>query len=373
MITREFPPICGGLGYYVFYLSRQLIQRGHTVQVITRGNFSENSVSCVDGITLFKVPFFPIYPFHIPLHGFFVNKLVKSLEPELSLIHLHSPLPPPVKTCLPVITTFHSPCKRAFEKTYRDTKDLRAFAEQLQTMIVYPAIESQIFRISDKITCVSQSVKKELSSYGISKNITIVENAVDHKFFAPKLLETTTKPYILFVGILRSGKGVLEIVKCAKSVCDKRPDARFIVCGAGPLFKSLRSEVHKMGLQRQIILMGYVDRVRLIALYQKAAVLFHPSAHEGLSTVILEAMSCGLSVVANDIPGNRAVISTGINGILVPDKSPESAACAILNLLNDDKLRLSIGSAARRTIESQYSWEKATDRMIECYSELLKK
>lgn len=372
MITREFPPVCGGLGYYVYYLSKKLVERGHQVQVITRGTLSKYTIENVDGINLYTAPFFPIYPFHIPLHGFYVNKLLKSLESQLSIVHLHSPLPPPIKTSLPVITTFHSPCKRAFEKKYRDTKDIRSFAEQIQSMVVYPPVESKIIKISDKITCVSLNVSEELSAYGLNPNsITVVENAVDTRFFSPKSSQAKTEPYVLFVGILRSGKGVMDILSVAKLVCDKQPNARFLVCGDGPLLKSLRVHVLKMGLQKQIIFLGYVNRNKIIKLYQKATVLFHPSSHEGLSTVVLEAMSCGLPVVANDIPGNRAVISSGINGILVSHKSPEYMADSILKLLNDANLREVIGRAAIATIKDRFSWDQTVDKMITCYEELL--
>lgn len=374
MITREFPPICGGIGYYVYYLSKKLIQRGHEVQVITRANSLNYSLENIDGIHLFNVPFLPIYPFHISLHGFFVNKLLKSLEPQINIVHLHSPIPPPVKTAVPVMTTFHSPCKRAFEKIYRDSKDLRSFAEQLQTMVVYPPIELKILERSNKITAVSPNVSQELSAYGLDpKTITIVGNAVDDEFFKPHSSKIKSLPYILFVGVLRSGKGVFEIIKCAKIVTDKHPDARFIVCGDGPLMRTLRLEALKIGLQKQIIFLGYVNRGRLIQLYQISSVLFHPSYHEGLSTVVLEAMSCGLPVVANDIPGNRTVISSGINGVLVTDKSPESMANSILKLLNDENLRINIGTAARNTIKNGYSWNKNVDKIIECYDELLKR
>ena len=82
-------------------------------------------------------------------------------------------------------------------------------------------------------------------------------------------------------------------------------------------------------------------------------------------------MSCGLPVVANDIPGNRAVISSGMNGILVSQKSPECMANSILKLLNDGNLRKSIGGAAITTIEDRFSWDKIANKMIACYEELL--
>lgn len=372
MIAREFPLNAGGIGYYVYYLAKTLVQRGHKVYVISRAPSSKTKIESIDGITVFRVSYVPLYPIHIWLHGIYVNRLLKSLESKLDIVHLHSPLPPPIKTALPVITTFHSPCKRAFEKTYRDTFELRSLAEQLQTMSIYPFIESQIVKRSDKITTVSPNVSEELRAYGLNpKNITVVGNAVDKDFFIPAS-EAKTESNVLFVGILRSGKGVLDLIDFAKYVCEKRPDVRFIICGEGPLLKSMRLKALKTGLQQKIVFLGYVDRKRLIKLYQNAALLVQPSAHEGLSTVVLEAMSCGLPVVAFDIPGNRQIISSGSDGILVNSKSPNSMAESILKLLNDERLRKCIGKEARATIEGHYSWQKIADRISECYKELIK-
>ena len=372
LVAREFPPEGAGIGYYVYYLSKKLLKRGHEVIVITRGRPGRTTRDFVDGITVFRVTFFPLYPFHILLHGLFVNKLIRQLESQLDIIHLHSPIVPPVETSLPVITTFHSPCKRAFKKNYRDTRNLRSLAEKLQSMVLCSFIEFKILKLSMKITSVSSSVNEEMKEYGLTpQEITVVGNAVDEQFFVPRRSAVETNPYVLFVGILRPGKGLFDLIECAKRVCDKRPDVRFFLCGGGSLLGSLRTEVMKKRLEKQVIFFGHANRSRLVKLYQNATLLVQPSYHEGLSTVVLEAMSCGLPVVANDIPGNRTVISSGFNGILVSPKSPKSLADAILKLLNDDNLRKEIGKAARTTVEENYSWDKITQKVIDCYQALL--
>ena len=78
MITREFPPESGGIGYYIYNLSKELIKKGHKVTVITRGSTRRLEKEVIDGIDVFKATFFPLYPFQMPLHGLFVNSLVKS-------------------------------------------------------------------------------------------------------------------------------------------------------------------------------------------------------------------------------------------------------------------------------------------------------
>ena len=230
MVTREFPPEAAGIGYYIYYLSKNLIQRGHKVDVITRGNFKSTSVATIDGINVFRVSYFPVYPFHIHLHSFFVNIILKKLESKLSLIHMHSPLPPPIKTSLPVITTIHSSCKRAFNKTYNDSYDMHSLAEKLQSMVVYPSIEANILKHSNVITSVSTNVSEEMTAYGLnSEAITVVGNGVDERVFFPKKSKDQTNPYVLFVGILRAGKGLFDLLDCAKFVYDKRPDVRFLI------------------------------------------------------------------------------------------------------------------------------------------------
>ena len=89
-----------------------------------------------------------------------------------------------------------------------------------------------------------------------------------------------------------------------------------------------------------------------------------------MPTVLLEAMSCGLPVVATDIGGNNEVISSGVNGFLVPPKSPKDMAEGLLKLLNDAPLREKVGVAARNTILTNYTWDKVTDKIMECYKDI---
>jgi glycosyltransferase involved in cell wall biosynthesis len=160
-------------------------------------------------------------------------------------------------------------------------------------------------------------------------------------------------------------------VECAKIVCDEYPDVRFLICGKGPFYEKLEKAVYSQNMQKQVKLLGYVKRNVLIRLYQNATVHVVPSHYEGLPTVILEAMSCGLPVVATNVCGNKEVISNGENGFLVPPKSPKLLAEAILNLLGNVSLRNRIGRAARKTIEERYTWDQITDNVLSCYSHVL--
>jgi glycosyltransferase involved in cell wall biosynthesis len=216
-------------------------------------------------------------------------------------------------------------------------------------------------------------VARELSNYGITlKEITVVGNAVDEKEFIPIRGNVQRKKYVLYTGVLRARKGLFDLLECTKHVCRVYSDVKFVICGAGPFSKKLREKVRAKKLEKHVILLGYVKRKRLVELYQNATVHVVPSHYEGLPTVLLEAMSCGLPVVATDVGGSSDVISTGVNGLLVPPRSPKEMAEAILQLLDDNELRAQIGNNARKTIEQFYTWDKLADNMIKCYKNILR-
>ena len=81
-------------------------------------------------------------------------------------------------------------------------------------------------------------------------------------------------------------------------------------------------------------------------------------------------MSSGLPVVATNIGSNADIISSGFNGFLVP-KCPEAMASVILDLLDNYSLRKKVGKDARRTIEENYTWDRITDKVLNCYKSIL--
>jgi glycosyltransferase involved in cell wall biosynthesis len=256
---------------------------------------------------------------------------------------------------------------------YHEVFNILSLAEKVQSMTVYPPVESELFRASRKITAVSRSVAKELREYDLDPSeITIVGNGVDEKTFVPARNRDYINQYVLYTGVLRARKGLFDFIDCAKYVCKEHPDARFLISGSGPFFHKLQGRIKKRGLEKNVVFLGYVSRSRLVKVYQNATVHVVPSHYEGLPTVLLEAMSCGLPVVATDIGGNNEVISSGVNGFLVPVKSPRIMAKSVLRLLDDPDLRKKIGTAARKTIEKYYTWDKVTDNVLKFYESVLK-
>lgn len=370
MITSEFPPYSGGVGYYVYNLSKRLVESNNNVTIITcKRNSNQMYQEFVEGICIRRVPFYPIYPFHSLLLKFSINRLFKLLENNFEIVHVHSPMPLLVKTSLPIITTVHTPM--LIDSRYHEIFDFKSLFEKVQSSIIYPPMESDLFRSSTKITTVSQTVALELREYGLdTSKIIVVKNGVNSQTFLPCKKRDSAEEYILFTGVLRARKGLFDLIRSASYVCKIKPSTKFIICGKGPFRKKMENEVKKLGLEKQVIFLGYVSRNELIHIFQNATLQVIPSHYEGMPNTLLEGMSCGLPIVATDIGGNNEVIVSGINGFLVPPKSPQIMAEVILKLLNDSTLRKEIGEKARSTIEKYYTWDKIADNILEVYKKI---
>ena len=305
------PPSTGeGISHYVYNLACKLIDKGHKVTIMTRGGLTFDEERVNKALRVLRVPLLPVYPFHVHLHGLFLNRLVRLLEPELDIVHAHSPYIPSVATELPLLTTIHT-LERA-EVAHYEASRLRQLTYRMSAEI-FSSLERQLFEDSDALTAVSGGVFRDLNTYyGIKREGLIVGNGVDEKTFVPADDKREMKrTYVLYVGRIDYRKGLFELMSCAKRVCEVRPDVSFLLAGQGPLMSSLSKEAARMGIGKNVVLCGYVDNNQLMGLYQNASVCVVPSSYEGLPTVMLEAMACGIPVVATSIPGHLEVISHG--------------------------------------------------------------
>lgn len=371
MIVGEFPPICGGIGVFVYNLSKKLSNNGHKVTILTRGKWNQNFIhEKIDNISIYRIRFIPIYPFHIELHGYFINKVYRYLEPYFDIIHFHSPLVPNINTKLPTVLTEHGTVKGGIDNS--DSIDIQSIISKIFSK-KFISSDINIIKKSSIITVVSRSCGEELKDvYHIDKGFTIVNNGVDSSFFIPKDKREINEKYILYTGRLDSRKGLIDLIESAKYVSSEHSDIKFILTGKGPFRNILKRKINDIGLSKNFYFAGYVDRKTLLKYYQNATIYVLPSYYEGLPTTLLEAMSCGIPSIATNVKGSNEVIENGENGILIPPRNPKKLAEAIMGLLNDEDSRKRIGENARRHIVNYYDWDIITKRIEEIYKQLVR-
>jgi glycosyltransferase involved in cell wall biosynthesis len=371
VMSSPLPPR-EGIGWYVWNLSRVLASSGFRPQIITRGEPGRPIHQIVDGISVWRPRFFPLYPFHVHIHRLFVQRLVDNHLPQVDLFHLHTPLPPALSFTAPCLLTVHTPMLA--ERRAIRTTSLRALLIKLQ-ILVSIGIEQKLIAEADALGAVARSVADELGAYGVNRaRIRVMGNAVDTDLFCPGGQYEALRPkepVILAAGRLDVRKGLEDLIESMRLVAKSFPRARLLIAGTGPLRGRLVQKAERMGIGNTTDFLGHVVQAELIELYRAAAVFVHAAHYEGLPTVLLEAMACGRAVVSTAVSGALDVVKDGGNGLLVPPRAPAALAEAISSLLADAKLRARLGGAARCTVKDTFSWPVVGQKYIRYYQDLL--
>jgi glycosyltransferase involved in cell wall biosynthesis len=371
MVTSVPLPPREGLGYYVWNLSRYLLGQGHEVQIMTRAQRGRPRDETVAGIPIWRAAFAPLYPFHVDLHRLFAQRLVRRLEPDVDVLHLHTPLPPPLHTGCPQLLTVHTSLRG--EAGAIQVRDPRSALVRLQIPFSL-AVERRLLARADQVVAVSHSVARELRGYGAAAaRAAAFGNGVDTTRFCPGppgRRPPGIQPYILAAGRLDVRKGLFDLLQAVAQLRRHCPDVHLYVAGAGPLAAPLRSRAAALGLDGGVRFLGHVDQQELLGLYRGAAAFAHAAHYEGLPTVLLEAMACATPVVSTAVSGALDAIEDGVNGLLVPSMAPRAMARAVERLLSDEALSARLGAAGRRTVEARFSWRVVGARYERCYAAL---
>lgn len=180
-------------------------------------------------------------------------------------------------------------------------------------------------------------------------------------------------PYILFVGRLADPrKNVGLLCRAYAQLCaeSQRPP-ELVLAGQGDLPETAKSALSSLGAAGRVRLARAPSRTDLIRLYQEAACLALPSDEEGFGMVVVEAMACGVPVIATRCGGPEEIISEGQDGFLVPLDDAREFARRLSAICADRELNARLGAAARRTVESRYSAQTTFRPFLQAYERLL--
>lgn len=174
-------------------------------------------------------------------------------------------------------------------------------------------------------------------------------------------------PVLVFAGRLVEKKGLADLLAAMPQVLTTQPDARLLVIGDGPLAPELRDQAKRLGIADAVEFLGSLPNAAVPEVLRRgrlAVLPFRPAPgdEEGLGLVAVEAMGCGLPVVAGDVPAIRDVIRHGHNGWLVPSADPAALASAILQLLGDPALAEQLARQGRHDALGRFDWAVVTER-----------
>lgn len=165
--------------------------------------------------------------------------------------------------------------------------------------------------------------------------------------------------------------GIEHLIRAIPQILKEVRDARFLIIGAGPLLQYHKDLANELGVSDKVKFLGVVPNDLIVKVLNSADVYVSTSFSDGTSASLLEAMACGLPIVATRIPANEEWLAQGKNGFLVrPGDSLELAKC-VLSILRNDRLRLSMSAQNRRTTAEKADWKKNSLVFEKCISDLL--
>jgi len=189
----------------------------------------------------------------------------------------------------------------------------------------------------------------------------------DRKLDLRNMLELPSDMTIaIFSGRLVPGKQVDRLLVAWEKLQKDYPRSVLVIAGSGEEENRLRQLAGG-----NVRFVGQVDDV--VPYLQASDIFVLPSAAEGLSNAMLEALAVGLACVATSVGGTPDVIEDGVNGLLIPPEEPDELQSALAKLLADDALRCQIGQQARGTIQERYSLERTANKLVSLYTSLLKR
>lgn len=385
MISEHASPLAhlggvdaGGQNVHVAELSSALARRGHDVVVYTRRD-DPQLPECVDtahGYSVVHVPAGParvlpkdellqyMYAFARFLDGKWVTD-----APDVAHGHFWMSGVATQRAArphrVPTVQTFHALglIKRLHQGLDDTSPDCRI------------GVEARIARNVDWVAATSTDEVFELVRMGRARSRTsVVPCGVDVDAFTPggPIASRGDRPRIVSVGRLVPRKGFDTLVRALPRV----PGAELVIVG-GPAQADLADDAEAQQLQALAAQLGVADRVRLLgavtrgempALLRSADVVACTPWYEPFGIVPLEAMACGVSVVATAVGGIRDTVVDDVTGRLVPPKDPARLGDAIAALLHDRRRRDAMGAAGRERARARYSWDRVaadTERIYE--------
>jgi len=230
-------------------------------------------------------------------------------------------------------------------------------------VVVLRFIQSQVAKHAHAIIVPSAYLKKIITKWGIpAEKISVIYNAV-----AIGTVETLedepgglTRPRVVTAGRLVPWKGIGGVIDAVEQLRTTLPDTTLTVIGAGPEEEALMRYA-KVRLKGRYVFTGALSHEDTLAVIKDADLFVLNSTYEGLSHLLIEALSLGVPVVATKVGGNAELIEDNVNGVLVPSKDLGALVEACSGVLADKEYAKKLSDAAVRSMERFTTARMATD------------
>jgi glycosyltransferase involved in cell wall biosynthesis len=403
-LTYRGNPRCGGQGVYSRHLTRELVALGHSVEVFSGPPWPELD----PGVGFTPVPGLDLYrdpdPFRVPAWREFTSRedwiefgimctagfgeplayslrarqLLAARRDDFDVVHdnqcLGSGMLGMVEDGWPLLTTLHHPITvdRQLALSHTTGPWQRVTTRR---WFGFLGMQVKVARALPAVVTVSQNSRTDIVAQMEVRpeRMTVVPVGVDHTVFRP-FDDVTPKPGRIMVTSSSDVpmKGLVPLLEAVAKLRTER-DIELTVIGRPNEGGRVDKTITRLGLGDIVHCVSGISDDALARLYGEAEVAVVPSLYEGFSLPAIEAMSCGVAVVATTGGALPEVVGTsGETGLLVPPNDPGALATAIGQLLDDPELRARLGAAGRERVIHRFTWQVTAAGTAACYEAILK-
>jgi len=365
MVISFFYPALGGAEQQALKLAERLIEKGIPVSVLTRRVPGIPSFEIINTVPVYRYirtlswgKFFGITYFLSCLWQLF------CMRSTYNIIHCH------------ILQGLHSFAAMCFKGLFGKKVLIKvAMAGEIsdfavtKKMLFGKAMLRQLRKI-DALIAICSQVSSEAEQEGFPpERIQRIPNGVDVDWYKPEREIQKIPNKIIFVGSLHDRKHVSLLISAVKKLKDTGVLVSLDIIGDGPEAKQLRSMACELDIMHQINFLGACYDIRRYL--QRAQFFVLPSKFEGLPNVVLEAMACGLPVLATRVGGVPDIIEHRVNGLMSPSGDFAALCANIQELLNNQKLLHELGVRARQTAVDKFSLSIVADQYEALYRDFL--
>ncbi len=366
-------PTYGGSGVVATELGRFLAKRGHTIHFISYAVPFRLAREFSDRIFYHEVETVD-YP--LLAHQLYTISLAAKMaqtikDAQLDILHVHYAVPHAISAFLArsvsraekvkIITTLHG-------------TDITLVG---RSPSFFPIVRFSIER-SDAVTAVSQWLKKEtVREFGIRRRIRVIPNFVDTEKFrrgpTPCKRSLYVKPgekIIMHISNFRPVKRLGDVIRIFKLIQGEVP-SRLLLIGDGPDRDMARQLSRQLRIQKRVVFLGKQDCIEHFLAC--ADVFLLPSESESFGLAALEAMSCGVPVVASRLGGIPEIVIDGETGFLAEVGDVEGMAAKAIEILRNPTLARQMGQRARGLAEKKFRADFIMNQYERLYFDLLSK
>lgn len=366
MLNYEFPPLGGGAANACKYMLNEMSQKGIEVDLVTSSSNEFEVEKIGENINIYKLAVGKKSIHYwtqreILTYSWKARNFIKDLvrKRNYTLCHAFFGIPCGAiaylyRKKLPYIVSLRGSDIPGFNKRF-----------SLQYVFLKPIIRG-VWRNAKAVIANSEGLKELAQKTDPNCIIDIIYNGIDTKQFKPTgNRNNESKLRILCVSRLIERKGIDYLLRSIPLMKEEVGNTFEVwIVGEGNLEQRLKELSRQLGVADAVSFKGYIEHTRLPDIYSSSDIFVLPSLSEGMSNTVLEAMACGLPIVATDTGGSRELING--NGMIIPTEDAKGIAESILKLIENEETRWRMSQISRQLAEG-LSWNEVTEAYIDEY------